>query len=190
MLYGIEETTPTTSANVVSTADLKAFLRVTHSTEDALIESIRVAALAYVEQFCNIRIGDRTAIFHFSDFPDAVELPVGPINSITYVDYATGADTTARMSSSDYYVTDSRLPMIIKFKNIPSVFADSYKKLQITVSLGYTEATVPEGIKHAIKLLVSHMYDQRAPEVTGTITNKLKIGLESLLNPYRIISFR
>ena len=190
MLYGIEETMPSTSADVVSTADLKAFLRVTHSTEDTLIESIRIAAIAYIEQFCNIRIGDRTAVFHYSDFPDAVELPVGPINSITNVKYATSDSATATMDSGDYYVTNSRLPMMIKFKNIPSVHSDTYKKLQVTTSLGYTEATVPEGIKHAIKLLVSHMYDQRAPEVTGLITNKLKIGLESLLNPYRIISFR
>jgi uncharacterized phiE125 gp8 family phage protein len=118
-----------------------------------------------------------------------VELPIGPVNSITNVKYATSDSTTATMPSSDFYATSGRDPMLVSFNNIPSVFSDTYKKLQITVDLGYAEASVPAPIKHAVKLLVAHMYDQRAPEVMG-VTNKLKIGLESLLNPYRIISFR
>lgn len=190
MQYGIEETGSGTPSEVISTADLKAFLRVTHSDEDTLIEAIREAAIRYVENFCNVRIGDRTAVFYFNSFPDRVELPVGPINSITSVAYATSDSTTATMSSSDYYVTAGRDPLMIGFKNIPSTFSDTYKKLQVTVDLGYAEASVPAAMVHAIKLLVSHMYDQRSPEVIGTITTKLKLGLESLLNPYRIISFR
>ena len=190
MQYGITEASNGTASEVLSTSELKAFLRVTHSTEDTLIEAIRQAAINYVEQFCNIRLGDRSATFFFSEFPDFVELPIGPVNSITNVKYATSDSTTATMPSSDYYVTSGRDPMLISFNNIPSVFSDTYKKLQITVDLGYAEASVPAPIKHAVKLLVAHMYDQRAPEVSGTITTKLKIGLESLLNPYRIISFR
>ena len=50
--------------------------------------------------------------------------------------------------------------------------------------------SVSEPSSHAIKLLVSHMYDQRSPEIAGMMTTKLKLGLESLLNPYRIVSFR
>jgi hypothetical protein len=39
-------------------------------------------------------------------------------------------------------------------------------------------------------LLVAHMYELRQPEVIGTISTSLKLGLESLVNPYRIVSFR
>lgn len=190
MHYGIVETGSGTPSEVISTADLKAFLRVTHSDEDTLIEAMREAAIRHIEGFCNIRIGDRSAVFHYNAFPDQVELPVGPVNSITSVQYATSDSTTATMSSSDYYATLGRSPFMIAFKNIPSTYSDTYKKLQITVDLGYAEASVPGPIVHAIKLLVSHMYDQRSPEVIGTITTKLKLGLESLLNPYRIVSFR
>jgi len=190
MQYGIVETGSGTPSEVISTADLKAFLRVTHSDEDTLIEAMREAAIRHIEGMCNIRIGDRSAVFHYSEFPDRVELPVGPVNSISSVAYATSDSTTATMSSSDYYVTLGRNPLMIRFKHIPSTYSDTYKKLQITVDMGYAEAAVPGPIVHAIKLLVSHMYDQRSPEVTGTITTKLKLGLESLLNPYRIVSFR
>jgi len=40
---------------------------------------------------------------------------------------------------------------------------------------------------HAIRLLVAHMYENRQEEVIGTITTRLKFGLEALLNPFRII---
>ena len=40
---------------------------------------------------------------------------------------------------------------------------------------------------HAIKLLVSTMYENRQDEVTGSITSRLKFGLDALLNPFRII---
>ena len=85
MQYGITEAGDGTASEVLSTSELKAFLRVTHSTEDTLIEAIRQAAINYVEQFCNIRLGDRSATFFFSEFPDFVELPIGPVNSITNV---------------------------------------------------------------------------------------------------------
>ena len=55
----------------------------------------------------------------------------------------------------------------------------------ITFSAGYT--TVPEPVVHAIKLLVSTMYENRQDEVTGSITSRLKFGLDALLNPFRII---
>ena len=85
MAYSIVETTTPTYSAVISTADLKAFLRVTHSDEDTLIEAMRAAAIQHVESFCNIRLGDRTAVMYLDDFPQAMEIPVGPVNSITSV---------------------------------------------------------------------------------------------------------
>jgi uncharacterized phiE125 gp8 family phage protein len=190
MAYSIVETTSPTYSAVISTADLKAFLRVTHSDEDTLIEAMRAAAIQHIESFCNIRLGDRTAVMYLDDFPQTMEIPVGPVNSITTIEYATGAATKDTLSTANYYVDTNRVPARITFINFPSIYQYSHQGVEITFDLGYAEADVPEGIVHAIKLLVSHMYELRQPEISGTITTKVKIGLEALLNPYRVISFR
>lgn len=190
MAYSIVETTSPTYADVISTADLKAFLRVTHSDEDTLIEAMRAAAIQHIESFCNIRLGDRRAIMYLDDFPQTMEVPVGPVNTINSISYATGAATTDTLSTANYYVDTNRVPARITFINFPSIYQYSHQGVQIDMDFGYAEADVPEGIVHAIKLLVSHMYELRQPEVTGTVTTKVKIGLEALLNPYRVISFR
>lgn len=189
MQYGIEESGSGTPSEVISTADLKAFLRVTHSDEDTLIEAMREAAIRHIESYCNIRIGDRTGTFYFNHFPDRVELPVGPITAVSSVEYATADGTFSTMNAGDYFITYGRDPLMIEFNTIPSYFTDTFRKMKVTATLGYAEADVPGPVVHAIKLLVSHMYDIRSIEVMGVI-NKVKLGLEALLNPYRIISFR
>jgi hypothetical protein len=66
MRYSIDETTSGLStADIVSTADLKAHLRVTHSDEDALIESLRDVAVNYVENMTNARLGDRASVIYY-----------------------------------------------------------------------------------------------------------------------------
>jgi uncharacterized phiE125 gp8 family phage protein len=190
MQYGIVETGSGTPASVISTADLKAHLRVTHSDEDTMIEAMREAAIRYVENFCNVRIGSRSVVFHYNGYPSRLELPIGPVTSVTGITIATGDGTADTIPTTDYFVTLGRDPMMIEFSNPRSGFEDTFRKLNVSASVGYTEADTPGPMVHAIKLLVAHMYELRQPEITGTITTKLKLGIEALLNPYRIISFR
>lgn len=190
MLYGITDVGITNYAAIISTADLKAFLRVTHSDEDSLIEAMRTAAVLHVEGMTNTRLGDRNVVFDYSEFPKRIELPIGPLVSIGSIQLATSDSSTITIDSSEYFITRGRNPTVIEFTNVRSVFTDTFKALTINTVMGYTEASIPAPMIHAIKLLVAHMYELRQPEVTGTITNKLKMGLEALLNPYRIISFR
>ena len=51
-------------------------------------------------------------------------------------------------------------------------------------------AVVPQSIKQAILLLVSHMNEMRQPEITGTIISKVEFAVNSLLDPYRVYEFR
>jgi hypothetical protein len=44
---------------------------------------------------------------------------------------------------------------------------------------------VPEPIRHAIKITISDLYEQRETEIIGTITSKLKT-FEALLFPHRL----
>ena len=132
--------------NIVTVDELKAYMRVTHTAEDTLITALRLAAIAYIEEHCNIKLGT----YDMRGYTDLITQP-------------------------------SR----IAFRDYPNVYEYALTPVVITFSAGYT--TVPQPVVHAIKLLVSTMYENRQEEVTGTITTRLKFGLDALLNPFRII---
>ncbi len=69
MYYTLEITGAAAEASIVSTADLKTFLRVDHSDEDTLIEALRSAAIEYVQNYCNVQLGDVTAVMYFCAVP-------------------------------------------------------------------------------------------------------------------------
>jgi uncharacterized phiE125 gp8 family phage protein len=64
MAYSIQKTSAVTTSNVITTADLKAHLRVDHNDEDTLIEALRDAAIETVNNYCNINLGDVTAVMY------------------------------------------------------------------------------------------------------------------------------
>ena len=178
---------------VISTADLKAHLRVTHSDEDSMIEAMRQAAINYVENLTNLRLGKRIAYIYYDDVLKDYEIPIGPVDTWGGLQYANdaGESYVTLTQDTDYILNLKRNPARIQLINMPSAYTYNLSKIKATVSLlGYDAASVPAPLVHAIKLLVSHMYELRQPEITGTITTKLKLGLEALVNPYRIISFR
>jgi uncharacterized phiE125 gp8 family phage protein len=187
--YSLNYTSAAVAADIVTTADLKAHLRVDHSDEDTLIEALRDAAIEHVENYCNIRLGDVTAVLYVDRFPGTLEVPVGPVVSVDEINYNTTTATTATLSTSNYYVDLIRKPARISFLNPPSVADYTHNGVQVSITVGYAEANVPKAIVHALRLLVGHWYENRR-QVINTTANEIPIGIHSLLNPYRIINAR
>ena len=190
MYYTLEITGAAAEASIVSTADLKTFLRVDHSDEDTLIEALRSAAIEYVQNYCNVQLGDVTAVMYLDEFRGTWEIPVGPVRSITSIVYNNTPSTTLTLSTSQYYTDLKRKPARITTISPPTVHPDTSNGVQVTMELGYLEAEVPDGLIHAIKLLVAHFYENRNIVVVGTITSEVPNLIHSLLNPYRVISDR
>lgn len=174
---------------IITVADLKEHMRVTHTVEDTLIGALRSAAIAYVEEHCNIKLGSYTARGYLPGFYNSY-IPIGPVTAISEVKYQTTADkdyTTdlTTLAAGNWYTDEISQPARIAFRDYPSVYEYALTPVVVTFTAGH--AYCPAPVKHAIRLLVSHMYENRQEEVTGTITTRLKFGLEALLNPYRII---
>ena len=72
----------------------------------------------------------------------------------------------------------------------PSVYEYISNGVQVNMTLGYAEGSIPDGLLHAVKLLVAHYYENRNIVVVGTISSQVPNMIHSLLNPYRIISDR
>jgi hypothetical protein len=118
---------------------------------------------------------------HLADTPNV---------AVTYYD----ADNVLQtLPSSHYYVTgvsdETRCGRL--WLNEPGGFfwpnvAVRPDAVRVTATYGYLNTTkVPEPIKHAIKLMVSQMYEQRTPQVTGTIVANIDFTIDALIAPYR-----
>jgi len=174
---------------IITVADLKAHLRVTHTQEDTLISALRSAAISWVEEHCNIKLGSYTARGYLPDWRVAY-FPIGPVTAITEVKYQTTADKDydtdlTTLGTTLWYTDEITQPARIAFRDYPTTYDYALTPVVVTFTAGYT--TMPAPVLQAIRLLVAHMYENRQEEVIGTITTRLKFGLEALLNPFRII---
>jgi len=181
----VEITGTPTLDSVITVADLKAHLRVDHSDEDTLITSLRGAAISWIEDYCNTRLGDVTAVGYIDHFYNA-RFPIGPVNSISSVTYKDAAGDTQTLATTKYWYDIKTKSARITFDNVPDLYDDTFHAVQINMNIGYAEADVPEPILHAIRLLVGHLYENRQ-QVSRTNVYELPLGIHSLVSPYRNI---
>lgn len=154
----------------VSLPEAKIHCRVTQSEDDEYIADLITAAREYVElnipggrQLCTATwdyVADRLPCSR-----ERLELPKPKLASVTSVTYYDTSNTSTVMSSSDYVVTaPSSLPGSIQpaiGAQWPST-ADRDDAVTIRFVAGYGGASaVPMRAKQAMKMLISHWYDQR-----------------------------
>lgn len=179
-------TTPL-AEQIISTAELKKHLRVTHALEDTLIEAARLAAISYVENYCNVLLGSYAATGYLRDWRFA-SFPVGPLSAVGSVVYDDSSGAQQTFSSNSVYFDIQRQPAQISFQDVPSLQDYNLTPIRISFTVGYAPADIPAPIVAAIKLIVGHLYDMRTDEVVGTITTRVKLGTDALLNAHRIIA--
>lgn len=188
MFLSVENASAANYATVISTSDLKDHLRVTSSDEDALVNSYRTAACQFVENYCNTRLTSQSVYFYAQAFGAIGEFQIGPVISVSAVEYKTSkTGSYITLDSANYYVEKARVPALIKFMTAPSTDGDALAPIRVTATCGY--ATTPEALVHAVRLLVAHYFENRQAAEVGNI-KEIPLGIKSLLNTYRSISFR
>ena len=172
-------------ASLISTASVKDHLRVEHTVDDTLIGSLRDAACEWVESYTTGKISSRIGIAYANAWrPESLLVYPFTVDSVKYYDTT---DTLVTMPTTDYHVDLVSRPGCIKFTESPDLQDDAFNRIHINLTVGWTATNLPESVAAAVKLLVGHWYEHRQAEVVGTITSTLKIGIEALLAPHRII---
>ena len=177
----------TTGTNVVSLDDAKEFLRVDHDDEDTTITALLDAAVAWVEDYTNRSFASGVTIFSLGFWRKA-SLAFGPVTSIVSVSYKDTSGATQTLSTDKYYhevLTNSSA--MIYFHDTPDL--EEYNAHPITIA-AMCGVAASSRVKHAVKMLVAHWYENRRAVVTGTITAEVPIAVEALLSSERIIDLR
>ncbi len=110
--------------------------------------------------------------------------PLISVDSVKYYPADKGAQVT--MSSSDYRVITGYEPGLIQFKTDLPALDDRPDAIQIEFAAGYTHSDMTPAIhKHAQKVIVADMYDQRASIAYGQ-PYEVKPVLRNLLENQKV----
>lgn len=173
-------------------SEVKTAIRVDHDEEDALISSYISAARGNLEQLTQRSFMDQTWILSAQKWPGRdVELPYGPVQSVSSVKYYDADEVQQTLDSSLYQVDlDSDLCRIRPTPDDtwPTIYPGRYDAIEITYVTGYGGGSsgsndVPSQLKVAIYLLVGHYYRNREAVVFAS-ANELPMGVKALIAPF------
>ncbi len=193
----------------VALDDMKAYLRVDFPDDDTLISAYTSTAREMCEGYQNRAYITQTWEMALSGFPidsvdhvddykrtSIIEIPKGrlqTINSFTYKD--TAGVVTTLTPDVDYDVSNRGIlgrvcPPFGKIFPLTILYPLDPVVIQFTCGYGDTADKVPNKVKQAIQLLVSHWYQNREAVsvlVTRSAGSELPFGVKALLSIDRII---
>lgn len=197
---GLTVTTPP-NQHPVTLDEAKTHLRIDHSDEDTLLDSLIAAATVWAEESIGRTFMARTWLQTRQRFGNWMELPRGPVSAVSSIQYidsvlylANPGGTTVQspdgyykvltMSASEYY-TALDGPIGAVGLNLdgewPSI-ASRTDAVRITFTTGYSAVgDVPVPIRQAILVLVQYLYEHR-----GSAQGDIPLAAKALLQPYKI----
>lgn len=174
----------------ITLAEAKTHLRVDSSAEDAYITSLIAAAVSLVDGEGHLGRSMVTQTWQewSGQSPDAVRLSMGPFIALTNVDYYDTDGVLQAATLSDYEVRLEGDFVNVRPKTgkaWPSS-ADRDDSIRLTYTAGFGDAAdVPDGLKHALKLLVGHWYANREA-VTELSLKDAPMAFDALVTNERV----
>jgi uncharacterized phiE125 gp8 family phage protein len=173
-------------------AEVKEFLRVDHSDDDATLAIFITAARQLCESYTRMALLPTTFEEYFDDFPqysgdykDEIRLSRSPVSAVTYVKYIDGNETTITANAADYKIDTISRPARISPDNGWFGTYETINAVFVRYVAGFADAaSVPAPLKHGMMLVIGDMYENRTDSV-----KRLPTASEYLWNPYRVFEF-
>lgn len=159
----------------VSIAECARVCSICDHDSDDFIESLEVTARQHIESLCWSAFINQTWGYWFQSFDDRIFIPRPPFVSVSKFQYLDTSGTLQTVSSSVYEVGKQDGYSFVRLKYNQSwptprgYYDDVY--LEVVCGYGATAASVPESIRHAIKLMVLQLFkrDDTSGDVSKTI---------------------
>ena len=171
--------------------EARAYLRVEHHDDDDVIAALIAGGRIHVEAQVRRALIAQSWRISLDAWPEDGRLPVrpAPLQSLTAAHY--DEDGTARDIDLQSFVLDvgnSALAFAPWALPAPGRIAAGIA-LDVVCGYGATASDVPEPLRHAIRLLTAHWYENRGLIATGTAQAAMLPGtVSALLAPYRVLS--
>jgi uncharacterized phiE125 gp8 family phage protein len=177
------------STEPVSTGDAQSHLRVTD--EDLYIDELVKAAREQVERYLNRALIQQTWDVYFDHWENELRLPYSPVSAITHIKYYDLNGVLQTLDSSLYYfVKESDPACIVRKYNVtyPDLEYGRPSAIVVRQVCGYGDSPsdIPSPIVHAIKLVMTDMYEHRGTYVVGTSVSKMPKYITDLIHGYKL----
>ena len=156
-----------TGSEIITTQDVKDFVRIDTSADDTLIGRIIATSRLWCENYIGKDIVAKNRTFYLKEVDDRFTLPFSPIASISSV---TSEDIA--VSYNSYGLDDT----IIELKSLPA------KEVKVTyVTTGLSDDLV----KNALLNLAATYYDNRADFKTGETISEIPTDTKNILQGFK-----
>jgi uncharacterized phiE125 gp8 family phage protein len=181
----------------VALSEAKAHLRVDVSDDDTLIAAIIKAAREFCEEYLDRTLVHTQWAMRADRFPWEFELPRPPMaqagtTTATVVTYTLETQQTATLSTAEYRVDREATPGVIRTTYAGTWPGHLYDENAVSVTwwagYGADGTSVPAGIRSAILMMVSHLYEHRTAVAPSMA--EVPLGVKALLDTHRWGSYR
>jgi len=182
------------AAYPVTVDEIKSDLRIQHTSDDTRITGLIAAATDFMDVPSGV-IGK--ALIHQTwalsvetyGADNTIDIPVTPVSSITSIQYFDNENVSRTLTVSDFYLYGNQDRAWIKAKPgvvIPAVF-DRLDAITVTFVAGFSDnsAGVPNSIRQAMSLLISHWYENPTGVAARETVSELPFAVQSLINTNR-----
>ena len=178
----------------LSLEEAKEHCRISGPDHDATIQALIGAAVSHMDGYngvlgkCLMLQEWQQEFDRWQDFP----LCLGPVRDLVSIDYLDGSGQAQSVDLSAVRIERRVLGTMAALKGGYSWPGDAdFDEGLITVkwSAGYASAAdVPPAIKHALKLLIGHWFENREAVIVGTTNASLQMAVDNLIAPYRRVA--
>ena len=183
------------AAEPVALADIKAFLKVEHDDEDALIGALVAAARLHVEAAVRRLLVAQGWRLTLDAWPTAsgpsgrlVEIPLGPVLEIASVAVLDADGVPVPLEASAWTAETAGIPARIHVRDAPAPGLP-LGGIRIDYTAGYGDpADVPAPLVQAVRLLAAHWYEAREPVAFGGPATRVPETVTALIAPYRVLA--
>jgi uncharacterized phiE125 gp8 family phage protein len=168
--------------------------------EDMRLKGLIKSARLWCEGYTNRSFIKQTRTQYMDDFWQpcdyrpvkdraAIELLQGPLldvagTTVISVKYYDEDDVLQTLNPSEYWIDSKRpVPRIYVKESWPTTkVRPNAVEIAYWAGFGTTGADVPQYFIDAMHLYIAHFYENRVPEITGTIVARFELGIERLLD--------
>lgn len=144
---------------------VKAFLRIGHDGEDALIADLLQAARVRLEQVAGLALVLQTVQICWAEWPAGLcgrgaSLPIGPVQQLDAV-RVVAADGAA-VAQTEYFSLNCGRLALRPWTVLPVLETGAHIEIELQVGYG-AAADVPDDLREALLHLIGDMYHSRIP---------------------------
>lgn len=184
------------AADVLTWAEMKAFLRIDTDDEQLIGEAIIKAATNLTENWTGLALISQTKQQYFDGWPrrqdstralDVFRFRAFPVSSLTKIEYQATVGAWTELASTNYIADLVADPPIVAWSedhDLPTL-ADAPSAVRMEYVTGYANAAaVPRDMRQAALLLCGHLWENREATSHGVSLSDVPMGYESLLRPH------